>query len=166
MPKVVDTVSHLKLIYKLKKIGLHNNIVYWIQKYLSNRKFYNRVYNVTFPKNLILYLAFHRARPLYLTYTDGQIKVIKKCEIFQFADDCKLAKITFSIVDWYEWYNESQLLINIVKSIFMPVCSPAACTYHINNNNNNILVQANSFKNLSITYSDLCCFNAHIVNIV
>ena len=31
--------------------------------------------------------------------TDGLVKMIKKCEIFLFADDCKLAKIILSIVD-------------------------------------------------------------------
>ena len=48
LPKVFDTGSHPKLIYKLKKIGLLNNIVYWIQIYLSNRQFYIRVNNVIF----------------------------------------------------------------------------------------------------------------------
>ena len=50
----------------------------------------------------------------------------------------------------------------------MPLCSFVAFTYHINNNknNNNILAQANSFKDYGITYSDLCRFNAYIVNIV
>ena len=32
-------------------------------------------------------------------YTDGLVKMIKKCEIFLFADDCKLAKIILSIID-------------------------------------------------------------------
>ena len=75
---------------------------------------------------------------LYVIYTVGLVKMIKNCEIFQFADDCELAKIILSIVDCIllladldahvKWDNEWQLIVNIVKSIFMPfmfIC----CTY-------------------------------------
>ena len=168
------------LICKLNKIGLHNrpNIVRWIQNYLSNKKFFVRVNNVIsskfdaisgVPKGSSL------GPLLCVIYTDGLIKRIKNCEIFQFADGCKLAKITLFIVDWIllqadldtlvKWYNEWQLIVNIVKSVFMSLCLPVVLTYGIKNN---ILVQFNSFKDLGrpITYSDSCCFNAHIINIV
>ena len=49
-----------------------------------------------YPLHLILYLALHRARPLD---TDGLVTMIKNCKIFQYADDCKFAKIILSIVD-------------------------------------------------------------------
>ena len=99
--------------------------------------------------------------------------MIKNYEIFQFADDCKLAQIILSIVDCmllqadldtlFKWYNEWQLIANIFKSISKPLCSSVAFTYRINNN---IPVKVNSFNDLGITYSDSCCFNAHIVNMV
>ena len=70
---------------------------------------------------------------LYVIYTYGLVNMIKNCEIFQLADDCKLAKIILSIVDCIllqadldalvKWYNEWRLVVNIVKSIFMFNCS-------------------------------------------
>ena len=70
--------------------------------------------------------------------------MIKNSEIFQFADDCKLAKIILCIVDCIllqadldalvKLYNEWQLIVNIVKSIFTPLCLSIAFTYRINNN--------------------------------
>ena len=99
--------------------------------------------------------------------------MVKNWKIFQFADDCKLAKNNLSIVDnillqadldaLFKWYNEWQLIVNIVKFIFMPLCSFVALTYCINNN---ILVQVNSFKDLGITYFDSCCFKESIANLV
>ena len=56
----------------------------------------------------------------------------------------KLAKIILSIVSCIllqadldalvTWYNEWLLVVNIVKSIFMLLCSSVAFTYRINNN--------------------------------
>ena len=176
MAKAFKSVSLPKLIYKLNKIGLHNNIVCWIQNYLSNRKFYVRVNNVissTFDAIFGVPQSSSLGPLLHVIYTDDLVKMIKKCEIFQYADDCKFEKIILSAVDCIflqadldaliQWYNKWQLIVNIVKSSCMHLCSSVAFTYHINNN---ILVKVNSFKDHGITYSDSCCFNAHIINIV
>ena len=96
MFKAFDTVSHQKLIYKHHKIGLHNNIVCWIQNYLSNRKFYVHVDNVissTFDTISGVPNGSSLGPLLYVIYTDGLIKMIKK--ICQLADDRKLAKNYF-----------------------------------------------------------------------
>ena len=55
-----------------------------------------------------------------------------------------LQKIILSIVDCIllqadldtlvKWYNEWQLIVNIVKSIFTPLCSSVAFTYRTYNN--------------------------------
>ena len=84
----------------------------------------------------------------------AQVNSFKDITYFDQADLNALVK----------WYNEWQFIVNIVKSIFMPLCSSAAFTYRINNN---ILAQVNSFKDLDIVkYFDSCCFKANIVNIV
>ncbi len=121
--KAFDTVSLPKLIYKLNKLNFHDNIVCWKQNYLSNRKFCVRIYNVISSIHLILYLIVPQGsslRPLlYVICTDGLVKIIKNCEIFQFADDCKLTKLFCLLLTSYnysllqadldalvKWYNE------------------------------------------------------------
>ena len=36
--KAFDKVPHKRLLFKLKKYGIHNTVINWIQPYLSNRK--------------------------------------------------------------------------------------------------------------------------------
>ena len=65
--------------------------------------------------------------------------MIKNRAIFQFAEDCKLAKIILCIVECIllkvdldalvKWCTEWQFIANIVKFMFMLLCSSDIFTY-------------------------------------
>ena len=125
LEKAFDTVSHSKLIVKLRRLGLGAPLVNWLQDFLFGRRQCVKVEN-----------SFSHYRPvisgipqgtilgplLFLLYINDLPKVVKGM-ISLYADDSKLYQVTNSVSDCIslaedvlnvqEYFSEWQLKLNI-----------------------------------------------------
>ena len=61
LSKAFDTVSHVKLLYKLEMLGIHPQLCSWLKSYLLVSSFKVKVYG-NFQTNLICYLECLKVR--------------------------------------------------------------------------------------------------------
>jgi hypothetical protein len=174
--KAFDTVSHAKLIYKLKMLGFSDYIVHWFESYLKNRYFVVRVNNV-FSNEMSVFSCVPQGSTLgpllFLIFMLDLPKVVKNCMLYLYADDCKLIK---SIADIKEcillqsdinavcsWYDKWQLAINVKKSThFSYMCT----TDFVYTANNDVIPFSDYVTDLGVTYDRNLDFSRHIDNIV
>lgn len=93
--KAFDTLRHDVLLEKLDDCGIRGPLKNWCQNYLEDRSFYVNVSGQLSDKVNVTEGTAQGSvlGPLhYLTYVNDVENLIKKCEIYQFADDtCLLA---------------------------------------------------------------------------
>ena len=97
LAKAFDSVSHPKLLHKLKAYGIAGKLLTWISAFLSNRsqrvKVGDSLYNPAevlsgVPQGSVL------GRILFLLYINDLPDEIRTCEIKMFADDVKIYTIS------------------------------------------------------------------------
>ena len=153
--KTFDSITQTEFTQKLDKIGLNVNRVNCIRCYLSG----------------ILQGSFLGIL-LFLIYTNDLVKSITHSHTFLYADDSKLTKIISSLNDCLllqsnlnalvAWYMDWQLIVNIVKCVFMSLHLSFELFYYVNDV---ALSQFHTFKDLDFTYSSVDLYNKEIVNI-
>ncbi len=133
LAKAFDSVSHPKLIFKLKMYGIEGHLLNWIQSFLANRQqrvYLNGTYSDWLPVTSGVIQGSRLGPLLFLIYINDLVKVIIDIIAKFFADDSKLYQIATQIVTRLfnfepmksnlkrvlDWMNDSQLNVALQKS--------------------------------------------------
>ena len=172
--KAFDKVSHIKLLIKLKDIGINGNILKWIKCFLTNRKQSLKI-NHSYSKfkdvqsgvpqgsviGPILFIIF--INDITNLFTD-------KIKIDLFADDTKIhlksnklsdrKLMQLSINSFLSWSKNWQLDIAPNKTNLMSLNSILVPTYYIENK---LINNCISNKYLGIIFNNCLYFDMHII---
>ncbi|CAG9115493.1 unnamed protein product [Plutella xylostella] len=88
--KAFDTLKHETLLKKLDNCGIRGPVLNWCKEYLHDRAYYVKIADTYSSKQKVTVGTAQGSvlGPLhYLTYVNDAPNVVKKCTIFQFADD-------------------------------------------------------------------------------
>jgi hypothetical protein len=164
LAKAFDSVSHAKLIHKLKSYGIRGSLLMWIESFLSNRQ--QRVIVENSKSNPIQVISGVPQGTilgplLFIIYINDVVDVVQFSKVKLYADDSKVYSQIESDIDSARlqedldsiafWANKWQLKLSIAK------CS----ILHINSNvmpheyslENQILPSCTSQKDLGVTIS-------------
>ena len=128
LKKVVDTISHKKMVHKLRELGLDQNTVSWFNSYLINRQQCIKVNDgisdilpITYgvPQGSIL-------GPILFSIYINEISNIVNCGIVLYADDTVLYHPDKNILQRNlklvtTWCDANLLTINVKKSHWMKI---------------------------------------------
>ena len=126
--KAFDRVKHSFLLYKLKKLGVHSELLAWIASYLCGRTQFvklagwsSQIFNVTsgVPQ------GSHLGPLLFILFMDDATKVFSSSTCLLYADDLKILKVIKNVLDasalqrdlnrLLQWCEVNQLYLNIKK---------------------------------------------------
>jgi len=173
--KAFDTVSHLKLIYKLRCLGFCPVLVNWLTAYLFGRSFVVRVNNCLSNKHAVLPGVPQGSTLgplLFVIYVNDLFSVVKNSTMLMFADDCKLLNIIHNDNDKLLlqtdidavclWYALWQFKPNIDKTVFLALFKRALSNYTAGNA---LISACNNVTDLGLLYDCNINFRCHIANI-
>ena len=93
--KTFDTVPHKRLLFKLKKYGIRNTVINWIQSYLNSRKHRVRIYRKYCEWNKVTcgILQGNVLGPvLFIIYINDLLDICpESVDLTLFADDAKMS---------------------------------------------------------------------------
>jgi hypothetical protein len=179
--KAFDVVNHRFLIHKLRNYGISNNMLRWIDSYLSDRtfqvKYLSTLSNVYpcvsgVPQGSVL------GPLLFLVY----INDIEKCSlghssIVMYADDVKISRIMHSsdpVAAWVNFQNElknisdwaATWLMTISESKCQHISTSSAMNFPLRLNGTLIPEVSDSVRDLGVLFSPDLTFTSHIKKIV
>lgn len=183
LSKAFDTVSHEKLLGKMKHYGLRGNICKLIKSYLSNRKQQVNIDGTLSNPETVTYGVPQGTvlGPLLFTIYINDLLTLKTTgTILSFADDTAI---------WYEsnswdnlkieserdfnniknWFQRNKLTLNVEKTKYLPFTSYAANLPNIGAltiDENTEIPEAESIKYLGIIIDRHVRWNLQILNIV
>lgn len=177
--KAFDRIPHKKLLFKLKKIGLCDKIVNWIEAYLSNRS-----QKVEINGNISPPLSVTSGVPqgsvlgplLFLIYiNDIATHIAEPVKLKLFADDCLLYSVINNTNDQLalnrnlenlrQWCEDWQMQINFRKSTYIHITNKKSVLKFCYNIGNVNLSVVNSFKYLGVVISHDLQWRTHIDNV-
>ena len=163
LKKAFDTVSHIKLLRKLRVMGLDEATLLWIESYLTNRQQCVNVHGRTSAAGLLpIRYGVPQGSilgPILFSLYINEITNIVDCGIVLYADDTVIYhhdhQILQSILDKIcRWCNDNLLTINVSKShwLKMKICAeePDARTGHSFVIKNLELLQVEKYKYLGV----------------
>ena len=154
LKKAFDTVSHLKLINKLRKLGLDDQTVGWFESYLDNRTqcviMNNNRLNILpitygVPQGSIL-------GPILFSIYINEIADLLSCNVVLYADDTVILHDNVEILQYnlnkiVTWCNDNHLTLNAKKSQWMRF---NVCNEQINPNNININILGKNLEMVKV----------------
>ncbi len=175
--KAFDTVSHKKLLEKLKFYGISGRLLDWLEAWLSGRQQRVRI-NESFssfadvasgvPQGSVL------GPLLFLIYINDLPRVVSHCKLKLFADDCKIYLCVKSqdekemfqsdLAAINDWCDANQLSLAIVKCSILhlgPKTNPR-CTYFLGGT---VLPATNCVRDLGVLISPDLRFTEHCNNV-
>jgi hypothetical protein len=147
--KAFDSVSHSKLLFKLKSTGISGQLLNWFADYLHNRKQRFVIEGVSSP-----FLKVKTGVPqgsvigplLFILYVNGLPEVTKNSTFALFADDSKCYRANQSpagrdllqtnLDSMHNWSISWQLKFNVSKTLLLGVSRKRnypTHSYHLNN---------------------------------
>ena len=128
LSKAFDTISHIKLLRKLKHLGFSDFLLYWMKSFLCERTF-SVVCNGTFSERRKVKNSVPQGTKcgplMFNLYTSDISNVLKYCKILMYADDITLYaeinnatdrdKFQTDITNLYAWVQCWGLKINFTK---------------------------------------------------
>lgn len=135
--KAFDTLRHDRLLECLHDSGIRGKLLDWCEDYLKDRKYIVKVSDATSDTVRITEGTAQGSvlGPLhFLTYVNSLSNILKKCEIYQFADDTCLVAIGRSVEEAQvllqaefdlltKWSHDSGLVLNASKTKLMYISS-------------------------------------------
>ena len=135
MTKGFDTISHKVLLHKLRYYGFNENVISWINSYLSERTQF-----VKYNSRVSSELPIQRGVPqgsvlgpiLFILYVNDLVNIFTDCNCTMYADDTNLychaptfaeaqSKLQACLDLISKWLFENQLVVNASKSSIMVV---------------------------------------------
>lgn len=177
--KAFDKINHDLLIEKLWTIGIHGDLLRWLDSYVKNRSqavavkgFVSRFLDI--PSGIPQ--GSHIGPLLFIIYINDIEKIVQNSNFLLYADDAKF----FRIVEGYddclrlqsdierltEYCSSNQLFLNLDKCSVISYTrktNPINFDYTINNSS---LARVTSIRDLGILMDSGLSFNLHIDNIV
>ena len=128
LAKAFDTVSHVKLIEKLRMYGVGGSLLKWIEDFLNDRRQSVRIESVV-SENFIATSGVPQgsclSSLLFLIYINDVCDMVASSSIHLFADDAKIFRLVNSAEDAQllqndlskigEYFDDWQLRVNIEK---------------------------------------------------
>ena len=176
MSKAFDTVSHVKLVYKLKNMGIGGTLITWISNYLSDRSQCVRVgSSFSVPSPVISGMPQGTVLgPLFFNiYMNDLNDEIVNSNLVLYADDSKIYKIINSATDCLEmaedllnledWVSAWQMKLNINKCELLSVgSSNVDYPYKLNGF---VVPGGDVCRDLGVYVSDNLSFTQHCMKI-
>ena len=107
--KAFDSISHNKLIYKLKTFGTCGTILLWIKEFLNNRSFAVKL-NSSISKSLPVISSVPQGSKLgfllYILYANDITQNFKFAKVKMYADDLTVYAVVNSFNDRIKFQNE------------------------------------------------------------
>ena len=126
--KAFDRVKHSILLYKLRKIGIHSDLLAWISSYLSGRTQFVKIAgwsSRTFDVTSGVPQGSHLGPLLFILFMDDATKVFLSSRFLLYADDLKIFKTIKNVLDasalqrdlnrFLQWCEVNQLYLNAKK---------------------------------------------------
>jgi hypothetical protein len=177
--KAFDRVRHNVLLKKLNGMGLHSDMLGWLESYLRDRRQYVKVLgwkSRSFSVGSGVPQGSHLGPLLFLLFIDDVTKVFKYSKCSLYADDLKLFKKIQTVLDssslqrdldaLYEWCKFNCLDLNIGKCSvisFYRIRQPIIFGYAIDGTS---LERVKRIRDLGVYFDENLSFNYHVDYIV
>lgn len=177
--KAFDSVSHSKLISILDAKGIRGNLLRWIKNFLSGRT-QSVCINDVFSQKVTVASGVPQGSVLgpilFIIYIADICKVVKNCELYLYADDCKLsfahnknsptdAELQCDLNSISQWADRMQLKLAASKCKILTLNKPRTGLdqreYFIQNQK---LEEVNEMKDLGIIIDDKLSFESHCIS--
>ena len=178
--KAFDKVPHKRLVHKIDKYGIKDDILGWIENFLSNRTQVVKVGNInSAPANVTSGIPQGSVLGpiLFVLYINDLPEVVDKDSyIYLFADDTKVSRNIKSDQDriilqedinkLVEWSNTWMLKFHPDKCVFMNISARQnniSCAYKMGDH---ILAESKCEKDIGVYIDNNLKFDIHINNVV
>jgi len=175
LEKAFDKIPHRRLISKLHSYCIHNNIVEWLEAFLSNRKQRVRIGN-TFSNWAAVISGIPQGSVLgpilFIIYINDLVEYCgSNADIFLFADDAKIfshiktdqdiKQLQCELVNFKNWMDTWLLKLNVnkCKSVSYGRCIEYASEYTVSGI---VIDKVDKIKDLGIVFDYRLKFDEHI----
>ena len=178
LEKAFDKIPHRRLISKLQSYCIHNNIVQWLEAFLSNRKQRVRIGN-TFSNWAAVISGIPQGSVLgpilFIIYINDLVEYCgSNAYIFLFADDAKIfshiktdqdikciKQLQCELVNFKNWMDTWLLKLNVnkCKSVSYGRCIEYASEYTVSGI---VIDKVDKIKDLGIVFDYRLKFEEHI----
>lgn len=179
--KAFDSVSHIKLLSKLKLFGIRGPLLLWFKSYLTNRKQIVKIKDST--SNITDVLSgvpqgSHLGPILFIMFVNDIVTNINHAKILLYADDIKIYINVSSEADTIllqndlneiiSWSINNELFLNTSKCKVLSYFkhrknNPLIATYTIDSNE---LDRVSVFNDLGVIFDKCLSFSSHIEHLV
>ena len=175
--KAFDTVSHSKLLHKLRAYGIDGKLLSWIKAFLTNRSQRVKISD-SWSQPTIVTSGVPQGSVLgpilFLIYINDLPTVIRNCSISIFADDSKIYFLVKDSLDAAQMQSDIDAVWNWCQDWQLTVAAHKCNVLHIGRSNarqvynigGNAVPAAESVKDLGVTIASDLSFSIHINNIV
>ena len=181
--KAFDTVNHVILLMKLKKIGFNELVLSWFNSYLTKRIQITKIRNAeSMPLEIVCGVPQGSVlgTTLFLIYVNDMSKRLKYLIPYLYADDTNLfieskdlneiiPKINLDLLSFSDWCLSNKLTINMTKTNYIVLKNPQNKSYLPTNKillNNSYITQSDTIKFLGIYIDPHLNWSSHINNLL
>lgn len=177
--KAFDKINHNLLLKKLHRVGVHGNLLRWIDSYIRNRSqaVCTKGYCSTYlPITSGVPQGSHLGPVLFTIYINDIEMYLSSTNVLLYADDAKIFRVVTNAVDCHKiqsdldslvsYCNENQLFLNVEKCHVITYTRkklPLKFDYSLDNKS---LGRVDSIRDLGIVMDSQLSFKPHYESIV